>query len=179
MQCDAIQSFYEQMKQNWVRTGIWSFLSFSFSWCITKPVEIVLLRKLDKDIFELRGDLQHNNSLRVYWLALTSSLEHAASVKFQANHWLSVGSVEKKMRTSSEDSRVSDIWDSRKMMSSVQTETEVFGLLPKKQHRSIELPRLYHFCFLIFNPVGGEWGGGHHALHCFLHTAITDICSPM
>lgn len=169
MQCDAIQSFYEQMKQNWVRTGIGSFLSFSFSWCIAKPVGLVLLRKLDKDIFELRGDLQHNNSLRVYWLALTSSLEHAASVKFQANHWLSVGSVEKKKRTRT-----------RKMMSSVQTETEVFGLLPKKQHRSIELPRLYHICFLIFNPVGGEWGGVcRHALHCFLHTAITDICSPM
>lgn len=99
-ECNAMQfkalAIYEQMKQNWVRTGIWSFLSFSFSWCITKPVGIVLLRKLDKDIFELRGDLQHNNSLRVCWLALTSSLEPAASVKFQANHCLSVGSVEKK-----------------------------------------------------------------------------------
>ncbi len=38
------------------------------------------------------------------------------------------------MRTRAEDSRVSEIQDSRKMMSSEQTETEVFGLFPKKQH---------------------------------------------
>lgn len=38
------------------------------------------------------------------------------------------------MSANAEDSRVSDIWDSRMMMSSEQTETEVFGLFPKKQH---------------------------------------------
>lgn len=41
------------------------------------------------------------------------------------------------------------------MMSSEQTETEVFGLFPNKQHLP-QLPRLYHFCFLILNQVGGK-----------------------
>lgn len=38
------------------------------------------------------------------------------------------------MRSRAEDSRVSDTQDRRKMMSSEQTETKVFGLLPNKQH---------------------------------------------
>lgn len=40
-------------------------------------------------------------------------------------------------------------------MSSEQTETEVFGQFPKKQHLSspLQLPRRYHFCFLILNQV--------------------------
>lgn len=49
------------------------------------------------------------------------------------------------MRTSAEDSRVSDIWDSRKMMSSEQTETEVLGRLPRKQHLSNQLPHIHNF----------------------------------
>lgn len=57
------------------------------------------------------------------------------------------------MRTSAEDSRVSDMWDSRKMMSSEQTETEVFGLFPKTRHLSLSSHALTIFCFLILNQV--------------------------
>lgn len=73
--------------------------------------------------------------------------KHAVLVKFHANHWLSVGSVE--MRASTEDSRVSDLWDSRKMMSSKKTETVVFGPLPEKQC-SHPQSKTYSYAFTIF-----------------------------
>lgn len=87
------------------------------------------------------------------------------------------------MKTSAEDSRVSDTWDSRKMMSSEQTETEVFGLFPKTQHLS---PRSHAFTIFASSSLI-KWGEKvvflqnraptHYLLYCSSLPQSMSTCS--